>query len=259
MDITFLPKRGIKPRELGITMVMDKGLGQSTAESICKMAAPYIDFVKLGFGTSLFTADLDQKLAIYKKYGIKVYAGGTLFEAFYIRGKHDEFVRFVNEYGFSAVEISDGSIILDHDEKCRIIEKLSANHKVLSEVGSKVAGVDYSSKRWIEMMQAELNAGSQYVIAEAREAGNVGIFDSKGGAREELINEITQKVPMEKIIWEAPAKNQQVWFVKRFGANVNLGNIAAEEILSLETIRCGLRGDTFGLYLPDELKAKVQK
>ncbi len=259
MDITFLPKRGIKPRESGITMVMDKGLSQNAAEGICKMAAPYIDFVKLGFGTSLFTADLDQKLSIYKKYGIKVYAGGTLFEAFYIRGKHNEFVRFVNEYGFSAVEISDGSIVMDHSEKCRIIEEMSKNHKVLSEVGSKVAGVDFTSKKWIEMMRSELDAGSSYVIAEAREAGNVGIFDSSGGAREELINEISQSVPMEKIIWEAPTKNQQVWFVKRFGANVNLGNIAAEEILSLETIRCGLRGDTFGLYLPEELKEKIQK
>ncbi|MFI3298316.1 MAG: phosphosulfolactate synthase [Rikenellaceae bacterium] len=259
MEITHLPKRGFKPREQGITMVMDKGLNQFNAEGLCKMAAPIIDFVKLGFGTSLFTSDLDEKIEIYHKYGIKVYAGGTLFEAFLVRGMLQEYKDFVKAHNFDVVEISDGSIVLDHTQKCKLIEEFSAQHTVLSEVGSKVASVEITPQGWVQMMCDELSAGSQYVIAEGREAGNMGIFDSKGAARTDLIDLITSSVPLDKILWEAPTKSQQVWFVKQFGANVNLGNIAADEIISLETIRCGLRGDTFGLYLPEDLRSNVQR
>ncbi len=258
MKLTFSAPRSSKPRMQGITMVMDKGLTHFNAEGLCKIAAPLIDFVKLGFGTSLFTSDLDEKIAIYQKNGIKVYAGGTLFEAFLVRGMVDEYKQFVKSHNFDVVEISDGSIILDHSEKCRLIEEFSRDYTVLSEVGSKVASVEISSKEWVQMMSDELSAGSQYVIAEGREAGNVGIFDGKGAAKTELVELISKNVPLNKILWEAPSKAQQVWFVKQFGAEVNLGNIAADEIISLETIRCGLRGDTFGLYLPDELKKRVQ-
>ncbi len=258
MELSFIPNSGVKPRANGITMLMDKGLYKHQVEGICELAAGIIDFVKLGFGTSLFTGSLDEKLVAYRKYGVEVYTGGTLFEAFYIRGELDKYEAFIDKHNFTTIEISDGSIKMDHDEKCELISKFSKKYRVLSEVGSKVAGMEISTERWIHMMQEELEAGSNFVIAEAREAGNVGIFDSKGGAKGDMIDQIAANVPWEKIIWEAPAKNQQVWFVKRFGANVNLGNIAAEEILSLETIRNGLRGDTFGLFLPDELKQMVQ-
>lgn len=253
-----MPNRGVKPRLCGVTMVMDKGLYESQAEGLCRLAAPIVDFVKLGFGTSLFSGNLDEKLAIYRKYGVEVYPGGTLFEAFYIRGEVDKYENFLKRHNFTTIEISDGSIIMDHNAKCELINRLSQNYTVLSEVGSKVAGREISNHKWSEMMASELAAGSKFVIAEAREAGNVGIFDSKGAAREDMIEQIVSTVPFDRILWEAPAKSQQVWFVKRFGANVNLGNIAADEILSIETIRNGLRGDTFGLHLPDELKASVQ-
>ncbi len=259
MELSFLPSRGVKPRTEGLTMLMDKGLYTCQVEGICTLAAQHIDFVKLGFGTSLFSGGLDKKLDMYRRHGVTVYPGGTLFEAFYIRGMVDDYERFVELHEFKTIEISDGSLVMNHDDKCRMIERFSSKFEVLSEVGSKIAGAEVVTSKWIEMMREELSAGSSYVIAEAREAGNVGIFDSKGSARADMIDEIVGVVPKSKILWEAPTKNQQVWFVKKFGANVNLGNIAAEEILSLETIRCGLRGDTFGLYLPKELQKKVQK
>lgn len=258
MEISFLPSRGVKPRTSGVTMVMDKGLYECQVEGLCKISAPTIDFVKLGFGTSVFSGHLAEKLAIYRKYGVEIYPGGTLFEAFYIRGELAKYERFVDQLGLTTIEISDGSIILDHAEKCRLIEHYSKKYTVLSEVGSKVAGADIAVEKWVEMMSAELAAGSCLVIAEAREAGNVGIFDAKGGANEDMINCIASNVPMDKILWEAPTKAQQVWFVKHFGSSVNLGNIAADEVISLETIRCGLRGDTFALHLPENLKSKVQ-
>lgn len=259
MEISFIPPRGEKPRNCGVTMVMDKGLYECAAEGLCRISASTIDYVKLGFGTSIFSGHLAEKLAIYRKYGVEVYPGGTLFEAFYVRGQLAQYERFVDELGLTTIEISDGSIILDHAEKCRLIERFSSKYTVLSEVGSKVAGMEIAVERWVEMMCAELAAGSRFVIAEAREAGNVGIFDAKGAAREEMISHIAAHVPLERILWEAPTKAQQVWFVKQFGANVNLGNIAAEEVISLETIRCGLRGDTFSLHLPENLKSQVQK
>lgn len=259
MELSFIPPRGEKPRAKGVTMVMDKGLYECQVEGLCKISAPTIDFIKLGFGTSIFSGHLKEKLAIYKKYGIEIYPGGTLFEAFYIRGQMAQYERFVDELGLKTIEISDGSIILDHAEKCRLIERFSKKYTVLSEVGSKVAGIDIPTEKWIEMMKDELSAGTRFVIAEAREAGNVGIFDSKGAAREDMIDKIAAGVPMDRIMWEAPTKAQQVWFVKHFGSDVNLGNIAAEEVISLETIRCGLRGDTFSLHLPENLKSQVQK
>lgn len=259
MKLTFLPDRGSKPRTSGVTMLMDKGLHSCNAEGICELASEYIDYVKLGFGTSIFSGGLDKKLKIYRSYGLKVYPGGTLFEAFYIRGMVDEYEKFIEKYSFDTIEISDGSVIMPHSEKCELIARFASKVEVLSEVGSKVAGAEVSTQKWIDMMKAELEAGSKFVIAEAREAGNVGIFDTKGGAKGDMIGEIVSAVSQDKIIWEAPSKSQQVWFVKELGANVNLGNIASDEILSLETIRNGLRGDTFGQFLPDELKAKVQK
>lgn len=258
MEISYLPNRDNKPRCSGVTMVMDKGLYECQVEGLCKLAANLVDFVKLGFGTSLFSGNLADKLSKYREFGMEVYPGGTLFEAFYIRGELDKYEEFLKANNFTCIEISDGSIVMDHNVKCELINRFSQNYTVLSEVGSKVAGAEISNDKWVKMMASELNAGSKFVIAEAREAGNVGIFDSKGSAREDMINQIVDTVPFDRIIWEAPTKSQQVWFVKRFGANVNLGNIAADEILSIETIRNGMRGDTFGLHLPNELKTNVQ-
>ncbi|PIB35571.1 phosphosulfolactate synthase [Reichenbachiella sp. 5M10] len=244
-NIDSLPSRTAKPRELGFTMVMDKGLSSRQAEDMIETSSEHIDIIKLGWATSYVTANLDKKLAIYKAAGIPVYLGGTLFEAFILRNQFDEYRRVLDKYDLSHAEVSDGSLIMDHDKKCEYIRTLTQQVTVLSEVGSKDAAEIIPPYKWIELMQKELDAGSWKVIGEAREGGNVGLFRSTGEVRSGLVQEILTKIPMEKVLWEAPQKEQQVWFIKLLGANVNLGNIAPNEVIPLETIRLGLRGDTF--------------
>ncbi len=256
IDLPFLPERQEKPRKKGIVMVMDKGLSVREAEDFVSVSGNLADFVKLGFGTSAITNNLKKKIKVYKEANIKIYVGGTLFEAFIVRNKFDEYRNFLDEFGIDSVEVSDGSMKIEHEEKCKYIEKLSKRYTVLSEVGSKQAGIIIEPNKWIEMMDTELEAGSSFVIAEARESGTVGIYRPSGKAHVALINKILSKVQQEKIIWEAPKKSQQVWFIKKFGANVNLGNIPPKELIPLETLRLGLRGDTFFEFLPKELKKK---
>ncbi|MEI7491684.1 MAG: phosphosulfolactate synthase [Bacteroidota bacterium] len=254
IDLPFLPERSLKPRQNGIAMVMDKSLSVREAEDLVSVGSEFIDYVKLGFGTSLVTRDLQKKIKVYKEGGLKVYLGGTLFEAFFIRDRFDDYRKYIDQLGLDTVEISDGSMNIDHDVKCEHINILSRQYTVLSEVGSKESGILISPSKWIEMMQKELQAGSFKVIGEARESGNVGIYRPTGKAHVALINKILSKVDIQKIIWEAPLKSQQVWFIKHFGANVNLGNIPPSEIIPLETLRLGLRGDTFFQFLPEKLK-----
>ena len=230
-------------------MVMDKGLGIEATKDFLSVAAPYVDIVKLGFGTSMVTSRLRDKIAIYQEYNIPIYLGGTLFEAFLIRNQMDDYIAILKDYGLKHAEVSDGSIIIPHVEKCGYIEKLAKIVTVLSEVGSKDATHIMPPYKWIELMKAELESGSTYVIAEAREAGNVGIYRGSGEVREGLVLEILTQIPYEKIIWEAPQKAQQVYFLELLGANVNLGNLAPAEVIPLESMRIGLRGDTFHLYL----------
>ena len=252
-NLPLLPDRPAKPRLCGITMVMDKGLSLREAEDFISVAAEYTDFVKLGFGTSLITPHIGKKIKLYRNAGFKVYPGGTLFEAFIIRDRFDQYRQYISDLGMDTVEISDGSMKMDHDRKCEYIRKLATDFTVLSEVGSKEAGVEISSDQWMSMMVKELEAGSFKVIAEARESGNVGIYDQSGKTHISLINEILSGVAPDKIIWEAPLKSQQVWFIKHFGPDVNLGNIAPQEVIPLETLRLGLRGDTFFSFLPENL------
>lgn len=253
-NLGFIPERSPKPRQKGITMVMDKGLSLRQAEDLINTSGQWIDVLKLGFGTSLVTPRVKDKIALYRDAGFKVYVGGTLFEAFIVRKKFDEYRKFISDMKLDTAEVSDGSIILPHDIKCDYISRLAKDFTVVSEVGSKEAGILIAPKRWISMMQTELEAGAWKVIAEARESGNVGIYRPNGSAHVQLVNKIVNNVKVENIIWEAPIKSQQVWFVKQFGAEVNLGNIAPEEVIPLETLRIGLRGDTFFNYLPENLK-----
>jgi len=253
-DLPFLPERTLKPRQSGIAMVMDKCLSFREAEDLVSVGSEYIDYIKLGFGTSLVTKDVQKKIKVYKEANIKVYLGGTLFEAFFIRDRFDDYRKFIDQLGLDTVEVSDGSMNINHDVKCEHIHLLAKQYTVLSEVGSKESGILISPNKWIEMMQKELQAGSFKVIGEARESGNVGIYRPTGKAHVALINKILSKVDIQKIIWEAPLKSQQVWFIKNFGANVNLGNIPPCEIIPLETLRLGLRGDTFFQFLPAKLK-----
>jgi len=248
--LKHIPNRTNSPRDNGLTMVMDKGLSIRESENMISSASKYIDIVKLGFGTAFLTEDLDKKIKLYQKAGFKVYFGGTLFEAFIIRDMFNEYVELIKRFGMDTVEISDGSITIDHDKKCEYINILSQHTTVLSEIGSKSANILIPPYKWIEMMDKEIDAGSWKVIAEAREGGNVGICRETGEVRSDLIEEILTKIPQDKILWEAPKKSQQVWFIKLMGANVNLGNITPNEIIPLECLRLGLRGDTFYDFLP---------
>lgn len=248
-NLSQMPARLAKPRKEGITMVMDKGLTLEEAKNFIENAVPHVDIVKLGFGTAYVTPKLREKIELYQNAGIPVYFGGTLMEAFLIRNQFNDYISLCKDYNISYMEVSDGSIIIPHTEKCGYIEKLSAIGTVLSEVGSKDAAHIIPPYKWIELMRAELNAGATYVIAEAREAGNVGIYRGSGEVREGLVQEILTQIPGEKILWEAPQKAQQLYFIELLGANVNLGNIAPSEIIALEAMRIGLRGDTFDLFL----------
>ncbi|PIQ20814.1 MAG: phosphosulfolactate synthase [Cytophagales bacterium CG18_big_fil_WC_8_21_14_2_50_42_9] len=251
--LTQLPDRDAKPREKGYTMAMDKGLSIREVEDFIEVAGEYVDIVKLGWSTSYVVPNLQGKLDAYKAAGIPVYFGGTLFEAFVIRNQFEEYRRILDKYDLQFAEVSDGSIELNHDEKCNYIRTLTSQVTVLSEVGSKDDTKIIPPYKWIGLMQAELDAGAWKVIGEAREGGNVGLFRSTGEVRSGLVEEILTKIPFEKIIWEAPQKEQQVWFVKLLGANVNLGNISPSEVVPLETIRLGLRGDTFMHFINQDI------
>ncbi|HVS93159.1 MAG TPA: phosphosulfolactate synthase [Mucilaginibacter sp.] len=247
--LSNLPDRTAKPRDMGITMVMDKGLSLRQAEDFIEVAGPYTDIVKLGWATSYVTPNLDDKLRIYREAGIPVYFGGTLFEAFVVRGEFDEYRRILDKFGMEHAEVSDGSIDIEHDVKCEYIRKLSDQVTVISEVGSKDVTKIFAPYKWIKLMTAEIEAGSWKVIAEARESGNVGIYRDSGEVRQGLVDEILTQIPQGTIIWEAPQKAQQVWFIKLLGANVSLGNIAPAEVIPLETLRLGIRSDTFDFFL----------
>ena len=251
--LPFLPDRPVKPRKSGLTMVMDKGMSVREAEDFVSVGSEYTDFVKLGFGTSVLTPGLEKKILVYKNAGVIPYFGGTLFEAFIVRNMFDQYLELVEKHEVDLVEVSDGAYDLDHNKKLEYISRLAKSRTVISEVGSKRSDVIYSPNQWVDMMKSELEAGSFKVIAEARETGTIGIYNEDGSINNDVIDTISQHVSLDNVIWEAPLKSQQAWFIKHFGANVNLGNIAPNEIISLETLRLGLRGDTFSQFLPKSL------
>ena len=244
-----IPKRSAKPRSNGLTMIMDKGLSLNEAENMIVLKSELTDIVKLGFGTSLLTRNIDKKISLYREAGIDVYTGGTLFEAFIVRNQLDDFYRLMDKLKLEMVEVSDGCIQMEHEKKCELIHKLSKDFKVISEIGSKDESLTIEDDKWVSHMKKELEAGSWKVIAEAREGGNVGMFETDGEIKEQLIKKITKEIDESNILWEAPLKKQQVWFINELGANVNLGNISPNSIISLECLRLGLRGDTFDNYI----------
>jgi len=230
-------------------MVMDKGLSLNDAKNLVENAGPYIDIVKLGWGTSALTARLEEKIQFYQQNDIAVYFGGTLFEVFAVRNALDQFEALLERYGLQHVEISDGSMEIKLEDKLAHIRHFAQRYHVLSEVGSKDATKIMAPYKWVEHIEAELAAGAWRVITESRESGSVGVYRSSGEVREGLIDEILHRVPSEKLIFEAPKKEQQAFFVKLLGSDVSLGNIAPEEIIALETLRLGLRSDTFFTFL----------
>ncbi|MDX1640579.1 MAG: phosphosulfolactate synthase [Balneolaceae bacterium] len=251
--ISNLPKRTEKPRNKGITLALDKGFSVRQAEDFCEATSNYTDIVKLGWGTSLVTQNLKQKLDVYKSYDIPVYFGGTLFEAYVLRNELEKYVQLLQDYNIEYLEISNGTIWLSEKRKNDIIKELSKDFTVLSEVGSKNPDDIIPPYKWVKMIESELEAGAWKVICEARESGTVGVFRPNGEIRSGLIDEIADQISIEHLLFEAPNKDQQVWFIRKFGSNVNLGNIQPAEVISVETLRLGLRSDTlFDFYSIDD-------
>jgi phosphosulfolactate synthase len=229
-------------RNGGLTHVIDKGLGPRGWEDVLATSGSHIDIVKLGWGTAYVTDNLRQKLDVLR--GKPVVLGGTFFEVVYAKGRLEEYKRWLSDLGLTHVEISDGTIEIPRDRKLGLIAEFSREFTVLSEVGSKDSSVEYTAEEWAQWLREELEAGAWKVITEAREGGTAGIFDAGGGMRTELIGEIADAVGIDDIVFEAPTKAAQAWFVKQFGPEVNLGNIPPDEVIPLETLRLGLRGDT---------------
>jgi phosphosulfolactate synthase len=247
-DLLNLPERSGKPRDRGVTHVIDRGLSIADIEGMIEVAGDFVDIVKLGWGTALATRNLDRKLECYRSHDIPVVLGGTLTELAISRGRLEELIAWVHELGLSYFEISDGTIALEHEHKVDLIGRMAQEFTVLSEVGSKDdTGAITPPYVWVEQMRAELAAGAWKVIAEGREAGTAGIFRPSGEVREGLIGEIVHEIAPDRIMFDAPRKDQQVWFVRRFGPEVNLSNIPVGEVLALETLRLGLRSDTLGI------------
>jgi phosphosulfolactate synthase len=239
-----VPARAGKPRSRGLTHVMDKGLNLRDIEGMFDTGGAFVDIVKLGWGTSYVTNNLEKKIALYRSFGTPVVCGGTLFEAVYARDKLDEFKGWLQEFRFSHVEISDGTIEIPRERKLELIADFARDFTVLSEVGSKDSEVNIAPYLWVEWMREELDAGAWKVIAEGREGGTAGIYRPTGEMRTGLVEEIEHSLDFHDLIWEAPTKASQAWFVKHFGPDVNLGNIPPDEVIPLETLRLGLRGDT---------------
>lgn len=244
-----LAPRSPKPRTAGLTHVIDKGLNLREIEGLFDTAGEYVDIVKLGWGTSYVTRNLEKKIALYRSFDTPVVCGGTLFEAVYARGKLDEYKRWLTNQRFSHVELSDGAVEIPRERKLELIQDFARDFTVLSEVGSKDAEINFAPYLWVEWIKGERAAGAWKVITEGREGGTAGIFRPTGEMRTGLVDEIAHEIDTADLIFEAPTKASQAWFVKHFGPEVNLGNIPPEEVIPLETLRLGLRADTINEVL----------
>jgi phosphosulfolactate synthase len=248
-----IPLRPSKPRERGLTHVMDKGMTLAEVNGMFETAGEYVDIVKLGWGTSYVTQNLPDKVKLYRSFDTPVMCGGTLLEAAVARGRVDEFKRWVKGHGFTHVEVSDGTLRMERESKQELISALAEDFVVLSEVGSKDQDAIYAPYQWVAWIREELEAGAWKVITEARETGTAGIFRGTGEVRSGLIDEIVHEVPLDNLLFEAPQKDQQAWFIRHLGPEVNLGNIPPEEVIPLETLRLGLRSDTMADLLLKDL------
>lgn len=244
LDFLTLPERSAKPRGTGLTHVLDKGLGPSQIADLIETAGRYIDIVKLGWGTAYVTPGLADKVAQYNAAGIPVCFGGTLLELALKQGRLDELLRLAVDLGMEHIEVSDGTVAMPEEDKLALITRLAHDFKVLSEVGSKDAEMVLAPYKWVDAIRREIDAGAWKVVTEGRESGTVGMYHANGHVKEGLLDEIVQAVSSENLLFEAPNKSQQTWFIIHFGADVNLGNIPPDDVISLETLRLGLRSDT---------------
>jgi phosphosulfolactate synthase len=251
--LSQIPDRTAQPRQSGLTIISDKGLSIAETENLLSVASMHIDMVKLAFGTALVTPSLKEKIELYQSYNMPVYFGGLLFEAYLIRNQLNDYIKLMETYDLNYIEVSDGAINISHQQKCEYIKKFSQLGTVISEIGSKDKDKVKITPpyKWIELMQAELDAGSRYVIAEAKETGDVGLYRNSGEVREGLVQEILTKISADRIIWETPLKDQQFYFISILGCNANLGNIAPADVIPLEAMRVGLRSESFDLFLSE--------
>jgi phosphosulfolactate synthase len=249
-DFLALPERTSKPRRQGLTHVIDRGLPIATLESLLDVAGAHIDFVKFGWGTAYVSRHIRAKVVACQESRVRTCVGGTLLELATAQGKLREFVRWTDSLGFDAVEVSEGTVELGPGIKEGLIEALARDFSVLAEVGSKDPAEPVRPEVWATQMRRDLDAGADFVIAEGRESGTVGLYGADGSVRESLVAALLGGVPAPRIIFEAPSPVQQKWFVRHLGVDVNLGNVAPDEVIALETLRRGLRADTAGLALP---------
>ena len=242
-----LPDRTRKPRVTGLTHVLDKGLPLLMLEGLLDMAGAHMDYVKLGWGTAYVARGVREKVALCRDHGTTLCLGGTLLEIAAHQGQVDAYASWVEGLGIDHVEVSNGALCMPTEEKQALVALMSERFAVVSEVGSKQAGRRAVGARWAEEMRGDLEAGARMVIAEGRESGTVGLFEDSGAVRADLVDDLLSSVAAERIIFEAPRKDQQSWFLHRVGTSANLGNIAPEDVLSLETLRRGLRADSLDL------------
>lgn len=243
-DFLRLPERVGKPRSIGITHALDKGTPTAVLDGILASTADLTDIVKVGWGVGYLDRSLKHRVAAYQRAGLLVSLGGTLLEIAVAQGELPALLRWAAGNGIDAVEVSDGLGWMPDGRQRALVAELSADFVVLAEVGVKDAATPVAAEEWAEEMNADLAAGATWVVAEGRESGTVGLYDPDGAVRTDLVEELVRAVPAERMIFEAPTKAQQAWFIRRFGADVNLGNIAVDDVLALETLRLGLRADT---------------
>jgi len=243
-EFLALPERTAKPRRSGLTHVIDTGYSLDEVRQLMSVASGLVDIVKLAWGTALVTPHLREKVELYRSHGIPTCFGGTLFELCLWQDKLEDYLRVVRDLGMDYVEVSNGTISMEQESKLALLRRLCREFRVLSEVGSKDAEVVIAPYKWVDSIRRELDAGAWKVITEGRESGTVGIYQAGGDVKEGLLDEIVSAVSAERLLFEAPVKSQQAWFIKQFGANVNLGNIPPDEVVSVETLRLGVRGDT---------------
>lgn len=240
-----LPKRTKKNRDYGICSIHDVKLTTKELSNILEDHSDFIDIAKIGVGSALVVPKLKEKIELYQKYDIEVYFGGTLFEKFYYKNELESYKRFMNDFNIGLVEISEGTIDIDLEKRLELVKDFKNNFKVLSEVGSKDSDQVMAPSLWIKEMKALLNAGCEYVITEGRNSGTAGVYRASGEIRTGLVQDIVESLDVNRIIFEAPTGDSQMYFINQVGVNVNLGNVNPYDVLLLEAQRVGLRSETF--------------
>lgn len=243
-DFLRLPVRRPKPRTVGLTHVLDAGSGPAAVADVLAGAAEHVDIWKIGWGTGYVDAALDRKMGLLAEHGISTCLGGTLLEIAWAQGRATECLAWARDTGFDRVEVSDGTVEMSAAEKRQLIERAAHHFVVLAEVGSKAPGEQHAARRWPAECRAALDAGAALVVTEGRQSGTVGTFDDQGRVRADVVEAVVAAVGVERVVFEAPRSSQQAWFVRRFGPDVNLGNVTPTDALSVETLRLGLRSDT---------------